>query len=150
MKSTIRIEYLQPTAVSAIDGSHIHMVTQIVWINPFWEVFVYIHCSSCIILCLIMSNHVFSISYQINATGQFIACEEGRQSLQAVSSSIDGSILFWNMDPNAANIPGVTRKRRSSKRPTGLKTEKSPFSSFNRKLKPVFRVCKYTKHKKMD
>lgn len=38
MKSTIRIEYLQPTAVSAIDGSHVDMVTQIVWLSPCWEV----------------------------------------------------------------------------------------------------------------
>lgn len=38
MKSTIRIEYLQPTAVSAIDGSHIGMVTQLIWISPAWQV----------------------------------------------------------------------------------------------------------------
>lgn len=77
----------------------------------------------------------------MNAAGQFLKCEEGKQSLQVVSSSIDGSILFWNLDTNAISIPGVTRKRRPSKRPTGLKKEKSPFSNFNRKLKPVFRVC---------
>lgn len=38
MKSTIRIEYLQPTAVSAIDGSHADMVSEALWLNPAWEV----------------------------------------------------------------------------------------------------------------
>ncbi|KAK3927911.1 Dynein intermediate chain 3, axonemal [Frankliniella fusca] len=113
MKCNNRVEYLQPTAVSAIDGSHVDMVTQVIWLNPSWE---------------------------INSTGQFLACEEGRQSLQLVSSSVDGSILFWNLDPDAVSIPGIIRKRRLSKRPTGLKTEKSPFSNFNRKLKPVFKL----------
>ncbi|KAJ1526712.1 hypothetical protein ONE63_008292 [Megalurothrips usitatus] len=113
MKSTIRIEYIKPTAVSAIDGSHVDMVTQIMWLHPSWE---------------------------INASGQFVACADDRQSLQLVSSSVDGSILFWNVDPHAVSIPGVTRKRRTSKRPSGLKTEKSPFFNFNRKLKPVFRL----------
>lgn len=123
MKNIKDIKLVHAAAVSKLEYSHNAIVTQIVWIPPYWEV---------------------------TKTGQLNVIPEDseQRSFQFVTSSEDGTILFWDLLAKpvvqAGSYRPHRRLRRLKKRPSALTIDVSPFRSLNRLLMPCYKL--FVKH----
>lgn len=113
------IASVRVTAVSDLLYSHKDIVTYIQWLSP---------------------------EHEITKTGQIEPLPEKspyKKSMQFASSSLDGSILFWNLHAKPATsgeYRGERKLRRLKKKPSALSVDVSPFRILNRALRPHYRL----------
>lgn len=107
------------TAVSDLLYSHKDAVTHIEWLSPYHEVI---------------------------KTGQIQVLNEKAthgKSLQFVTSSLDGSILVWDLHSKpvtSGEYRSERRLRRLKKKPSALSVDVSPYRVLNRALRPTYKI----------
>ncbi|KAI4459749.1 dynein intermediate chain [Holotrichia oblita] len=125
MKNTRDFSRVRITAESDVQYSHSSPITSIKWMTPTWK---------------------------LNKTGQLEEIHEGDPySLQFVTSSADGSILFWDLLAKPATNVGDYKPHRKSRRlkvrPAALTMDVSPFRMLNRLLRPHYRLVTHNTKK---
>ncbi|KAB0802075.1 hypothetical protein PPYR_04261 [Photinus pyralis] len=117
MKNTSNRRFVGATVVSQLQYSPISAITAVTWISPFKE---------------------------IDKTGKIrrISEDEKRTSLQFSTTSLDGTIQFWDLrgKPPTGALAAHKKYRHIKSRPAALMTDVSPFKVFHRVLKPIFKV----------
>ncbi|CAG9765995.1 unnamed protein product [Ceutorhynchus assimilis] len=129
MKNTYDMAVVRPTAVSDLRFSHRDEVSGISWVDP---------------------------NYEFTRTGQIaeIATDENERpkySMQLVTSSIDGSILIWDLKMKQIYTAGgykVRKLKRLKERPDELQSEVSPYRVLHLNLKPKYRINMFETHLK--
>ncbi|CAH1731756.1 unnamed protein product [Aphis gossypii] len=104
---------IRPTALSAIIESHERTVTAIQWIHPMTK---------------------------ITSLGKFISTEQGKFSDQFISSSLDGTIKLWDLQPKSMPTHQKTPTNCRFGYPKKLLSNKSPLSVLNNHLKPSYSI----------
>ncbi|XP_018332208.1 WD repeat-containing protein 63 [Agrilus planipennis] len=116
MKMTKDAYRIRPVAVSNITHSHSNTVTSIEWMYP---------------------------QFAMNKMGHIETLEEDT-SLQFITGSLDGYIMFWDLLAVPTLVPGSVRPprklKRLQKRPSALTMDVSPFKILNRVLKPFYKI----------
>lgn len=119
MKNIKNIALVPITAVTDLEYSHYSSVTKIEWLSPFFE---------------------------LTKLGQVAEVPEETDtlSMQFVTSSVDGTILFWDLKSkpttHAGDYKPQRRLRRLKKRPSALTLDVSPYRILNRVFKPLYRI----------
>lgn len=116
MKNVKNLAIVRTTALSDLEYSHTDAVTDIEWLSPF---------------------------HKFNSCGKIEELPEGISSLQFATCSLDGSILFWDLNekPMACGDYKPYRKLRYLKeRPPGITVDVSPFRILNRLFKPFYKI----------
>ncbi|KAJ8733521.1 hypothetical protein PYW08_001819 [Mythimna loreyi] len=115
MKSVDDRSVVNATVCSSLMNCHLNSVSSIKWMSP---------------------------NFTVTPTGKMISTPHG-QSLQFISTSVNGSILVWNMSVD--NIGFVEKKKvkkstRVARLPSGLLSDVSPFKVLDRILQPCYKI----------
>lgn len=119
MKNIKNIALVPSTAVTDLEYSHYSTVSKIEWLSPFHE---------------------------LSKLGHLTEIPEDREtlSMQFVTSSIDGTILFWDLKAKPTTQPGdykpQRRLRRLKRRPSALTVDVSPYRVLHRLFKPLYKL----------
>lgn len=115
MKITKNLAFVQTTALSDLFTSHSDRITCIEW----------------------LPSH-----YRILPNGHIETSEEAT-TLQFVTGSLDGTLLFWDLKQKlrgAAVYKSHRKLRRLKERPSALTADVSPFRIYHRNLTPVYKI----------
>lgn len=119
MKNIKDPKFVAATAVSNMEHSHENRIMNIVWLPPYWK---------------------------INKQGHLkeLSDDSKESSIMFVTSSRDGSIMFWDLTTKPDYKGGqfrVQRKlKRLKKRPSALTVDASPWRILHRVLKPEYKI----------
>ncbi|KAF5303155.1 hypothetical protein FQA39_LY19042 [Lamprigera yunnana] len=127
MRNTRNIKNVKPVVTSNLQHSHKDAVIGIKWMSCYREVY---------------KNGQIRDIPQIDDTV--------KNSLQFWTSSIDGSVMVWDLNVSTSDREEVRSKRtRLKTRPEGLVSDVSPFRVLNRIFKPFFKITVGSPHKQI-
>ncbi|XP_060533316.1 dynein axonemal intermediate chain 3 [Cylas formicarius] len=118
MKDVRDIAVIRPAAVSDLRYSHKAAVTGITWLHPYYE---------------------FSNMGKLNQIEE----DSEDRSMQLLTSSLDGSVLIWDLYKKPVVDLGGYRPRklrRLKRRPSALEMDVSPFKILHLNLKPIYQI----------
>ncbi|KAF5275934.1 hypothetical protein FQA39_LY00730 [Lamprigera yunnana] len=127
MRNTRNIKNVKPVVTSNLQHSHKDAVIGIKWMSCYREVY---------------KNGQIRDIPQLDDTV--------KNSLQFWTSSIDGSVMVWDLNVSTSDREEVRSKRtRLKTRPEGLVSDVSPFRVLNRIFKPFFKITVGSPHKQI-
>lgn len=119
MMNIKNVAFVRTTAHSDLLYSHKDAVTHIEWLSP---------------------------SHEITRTGHLQVLPDKyphSHSMQFCTSSLDGSLLFWDLHSKpitSGEYRSERKMRRLKKKPSALSVDVSPYRIFNRALRPTYKV----------